>query len=189
MRSKGLTYRQITSWIDSMKLLVCMITLMAMNASGAEWSIRWEAAKGESVYQIPYEPKSLQSILTSLPAGHPEADADINDGFKPSKSSKEIIGTFKGRRVIAVELEVPQTYYSKYFLIVAEVEDGKFMPIYIHQFAPGVHGYSKPAFKASESDFTVTVTSDTIGTQPRTDTFRITCDLKSPPKTEQVHMP
>lgn len=172
-----------------MKLLVSMIALMAMNASGAEWFIRWETAKDEGICQILYEPKSLQSTLNSLPAGHPEANADINDGLNPSKSSKEIIGTFKGRRVIAVELEVPQTYYSKYFLIVAEVEEGKFMPIYIHQFAPGVHGYSKPVFKASESHFTVTVTSDTIGTQPGTDTFRITCDLKSPPKTEQVHTP
>lgn len=167
-----------------MKLLASVIALLSVNAYGAEWSIRWEAAKGETECAIPYEPKSLESILSALPAGHPEANADIKDGLKPTKSSTELLGTFKGRKVIAAELEVPQAYYSRYFLIIAEVEDRKFMPIYIQQFAPGVHGHGRPTFKSTESNFSVTITSETIGTDPSAEAFRITCDLKSPPKTE-----
>lgn len=169
-----------------MKLLVSFIALLAVNAFGAEWLIRWEAAKGETVCAIPYEPRSLETIVSALPAGHPEADADLKDGLKPAKSTTELLGTFNGRRVLAVELEVLQSYYSRYFLIVAEVDDAKFMPIYIHQFAPGVHGYGKPTFKASDSNFSVTITSNTIGTDPSEKAFRITCDLKTPPTTEHV---
>jgi hypothetical protein len=169
-----------------MKLLLGFIALLSIDASGAEWSIRWEAAKGETVCVIPYEPRPLEAILSALPSGHPEANADIKDGLKPVKSTTELLGTFNGRKVVAAELEVPQTYYSRYFLIVAEVEDGKFMPIYIHQFAPGAHGHGLPTFKASESDFSVTITSTTIGTDPSEEAFRITCNLKTPPKTEQV---
>lgn len=169
-----------------MKLLLSILALLAVKAFGAEWSIRWEAAKGESVCAIPYEPKSLESILSKLPAGHPEANADLKDGLKPAKSTTELLGTFNGRKVIAVELQVPQTYYSRYFLIVAEVENGKFMPIYIHQFAPGGHGHGKPTFQATESAFSVMINNKTIGTDSSEDVFRITCDLKTPPKTEQV---
>ena len=167
-----------------MKLLLSLIALLAVNALGAEWSIRWEAAKGETVCTIPYQPRSLEAILSALPAGHPEADADLKDGLKPAKSTTELLGTFNGRKVIAAELQVPQTYYSRYLLIVAEVENGKFMPIYIHQFAPGVHGHGKPTFEASESDFSVTITSKTIGTDPSEKGFRITCDMNTPPTTE-----
>jgi hypothetical protein len=167
-----------------MKLILSFIALLAANAFGTEWSIRWEAAKGETVCAIPYEPKSLETILSALPAGHPEANADLKDGLKPAKSTTELLGTFNGRKVIAVELEVPQSYYSRYFLIVAEVDDAKFMPIYIHQFAAGVHGHGKPTFKTSDSNFSVTITSKTIGTDPSEEVFRITCDLKTPPKTE-----
>jgi hypothetical protein len=169
-----------------MKRLAILFTLLATNAFGAEWSIRWEAAKGDTLCTIPYSPRSLESMLSSLPAGHPEANADIKEGLKPSSSTMELLGTFQGRRVIAAELEVPQTYYSRYFLIIAEVEDGRFMPLYIHQFSPGAHGRSKPNFQASKSDFTVTITSDALGTDPSSHQFRITCDLKSQPKTEQV---
>ena len=168
-----------------MRMLVATFALLSMPVFGSEWSIRWEAAKGDSVCSIPYEPRSLDSIQSSLPAGHFEANADIKDGLKPAKSSVEFLGTFKERKVLTVELEVPTSYYSRYFLIVAEVENGKFMPIYIHQCAPGSHGHGKPTFKACESDFTVTVTSLTHGTTPMEVVFRITCDLKSPPKTEQ----
>ena len=169
-----------------MRLLLATLALLSMPVFGAEWSIRWEAAKGDSVCSIPYEPRSLNTIQSSLPAGHFEADADIMDGLKPSKFSTEILGVFRGRKVLTVELEVPTSYYSRYFLIVAEVEDGKFMPIYIHQFAPGSHGHGKPTFKASESEFSVAVTSATHGTTPSKEAFRITCDLKAPPETEQV---
>jgi hypothetical protein len=169
-----------------MKPILSFIALLAANAFGAEWSIRWEAAKGETVCTIPYEPRSLETIVSTLPAGHPEANADLKDGLKPAKSTTELLGTFNGSKVLAVELEVPQSYYSRYFLIVAEVDDAKFMPIYIHQFAPGVHDHGKPIFKASDSNFSVTITSKTIGTDPSGDVFRITCDLKTPPKTEQV---
>ncbi len=124
--------------------------------------------------------------MAALPSGHPEANADIKDGLKPAKSTTNLLGTFNGSKVIAVELEVPQTYYSRYFLIVTEVEDGKFMPIYIHQFAPGTHGHGSPTFKASKSDFSVTVTSETIGTDPSEDAFQITCNLTTTPKTEQL---
>lgn len=172
--------------VKTMKLLLSFIALLAVNASGAEWSIRWEAAKGETVCSISFEPRSLESILSALPAGHSEANADIKDGLRPAKSTTELLGTFNGRKVIAAELEVPQTYYSRYFLIIAEVEVGKFMPIYIQQFASGVHGHGKPTFKSSESDFSVTISSKTIGTDPSEQEFRITCDLKTPPKTEQV---
>jgi|GEM_PF-6306720 len=172
-----------------MKLLASIIALAAANAFGSEWTIRWEAAKGESICKIAYEPRSLDSILSSLPAGHFEANADIQNGHKPARSSKEILGTFKGRKIIAAELEVPHSYYSRYFMIIAEVEEGKFMPIYIHQYSPGGHGHGKPVFKATKSNFTVTVSSDTIGTDPTQDFFRITCDLKSPPKTEQASEP
>jgi hypothetical protein len=169
-----------------MKLLLSFIALLAVNAFGAEWSIRWEAAKGETVCAIPYEPRSLETIVSTLPAGHPEANADLKDGLKPAKSTTEILGTFNGRKVLAVELEVPQSYYSQYFLIVAEVEDARFMPIYIHQFGPGTHGHGKATFRASDSNFSVTITSKTIGTDPSEEAFRITCDLKTPPKTEHV---
>ena len=169
-----------------MKLILSFIALLAVNAFGAEWSIRWEAAKGETVCAIPYEPRSLEVVLSALPAGHPEANADVKDGLKPAKSTTELLGTFNGRRVIAAELEVPQSYYSRYFLIVAEVEDAKFMPIYVHQFAHGVHGHGKPTFKATDSNFSVTITSKTIGTDPSEEAFRITCDLKTSPKTEHV---
>lgn len=169
-----------------MKLLVSFVAFLAVNAFGAEWPIRWETGKDETVCAIPYEPRSLETIMSALPAGHPEANADIKDGLKPAKSSTEPLGTFNGRKVLAVELEVPQSYYSKYFLIVAEVHDAKFIPIYIHQFAHVVHGHGKPTFNASDSNFSVTITSNTIGTDPSGEAFRITCDLKTPPKTEHV---
>jgi hypothetical protein len=169
-----------------MKLLLNIIALLSIDASGAEWPIRWEAAKGETRCAIPYQPKALEAILSALPAGHPEANADIKDGLKPAKSTNELIGIFNGRKIIAVELEVPKSYYSRYFLIIAEVEDARFMPIYVHQFAPGAHGHGKPTFTSSQSDFTVTVTSKIIGTPASEQEFRITCDLKTPPKTEQV---
>ena len=168
-----------------MKILLYILALLSTPAFCAEWSIRWEAAKGDSVCSISYEPRSLDTILSTLPAGHIESNADIKNGLKPTKSSTKLLGLFSGRKVIAAELEVPQSYYSRYFLIIAEVEDGKFMPIYIHQFAPASHGHGKPTFKSSESDFTVTVTSTTIGTTPSEKNFRITCNLKTPPKTEQ----
>jgi hypothetical protein len=172
--------------VKTMKLLISFIALLAVNAFGAEWSIRWEAAKGKTVCTNPYEPKSLEAVVSALPAGHQEANADLEDGLKPAKSTTELLGTFNGRKVLAVELEVPQSYYSRYFLILAEVDDAKFMPIYIHQFAPGAHGHGKPTFRASDSNFSVTVTSKTIGTNPSEKAFRITCDLKTPPKTEHV---
>jgi hypothetical protein len=176
----------MTLFDRKMKILTSILVLLSTQAFCAEWSIRWEAAKGDSVCSIPYEPRSLDSILSSLPVGHFEANDDIKNGLKPAKFSTELLGTFKGRKVIAAELEVPRSYYSRYFLIIAEVEVGKFMPIYIHQFAPGAHGHGKPTFKSSESDFTVTVTSTTIGTSPSEKNFRMTCNLKTPPKTEQV---
>lgn len=169
-----------------MRLLLATFVFLSLPLLGGEWSIHWEAAKGDSMCSIPYEPRSLDSIQSSLPAGHLEADADIKNGLKPAKFSTEILGVFKGRKVLTVELEVPTSYYSRYFLIVAEVEDRKFMPIYIHQFAPGSHAHGKPTFRSSESDFLVTVTSTTHGTSPSKETFRITCNLKTPPKTEQV---
>lgn len=169
-----------------MKRLPCYIALLSVNAFGAEWHIRWEAAKGETVCAIPYEPRSLDAILSALPAGHPEADADLKDGLKPAKSTTEFLGIFNGRRVLAVELEVPRSYYSNYFLIVAEVEDAKFMPVYIHQFARGAHGHGKPTFRTSDSNFSVEITSETLGADPSEKAFWITCNLKSPPKTEHV---
>lgn len=169
-----------------MKSLFCLIALFSVNAFGAEWSIRWEAAKGGTVCAIPFEPRSLEEILSVLPAGHPEANTDIKNGLKPANSTTELLGTFSGRKVIAAELEVPESYYSRYFLLLAEVEESKFLPIYIHQFAPGVHGHSKPSFKASNLNFSVTISSRTMGTDPSEESFRITCDLKTPPKTEQI---
>lgn len=169
-----------------MKLLLIFIVLPTGDAIGVEWSIRWEAAQGKTICAIPYEPKSLETILSELPAGHPEANADLKKGLKPTKSTTEILGTWNGLKVLAIELAVPHSYYSKYFLIVAEVDNAKFMPIYIHQFAPGVHDHGKPNFKAADLNFSVTISSKTIGTTPSEEVFRITCDLKTPPKTEHV---
>jgi hypothetical protein len=169
-----------------MKLLALIFALLSIRAFGAEWSIRWEAAKGDSKCSIPYAPRSLDAIQATLPSGHPEANADIKNGLKPAKSSSEVLGTFEGRKVVAVELEVPDTYYARYFMIVAEVEVGKFMPVYIHQYAPGAHGHGKPSFAVGKSGFSITVTSTTRGTSPSEETFRVTSDLKSSPKTEHV---
>jgi hypothetical protein len=46
--------------VKNMKLILSLIALLAANAFGAEWSIRWEAAKGETMCAIPYEPRSLR---------------------------------------------------------------------------------------------------------------------------------
>lgn len=171
-----------------MKLLI-LIFLLPLQAWAADWKIRWEAAKGETECVISYEPRSLDEFVSALPAGHAEANADRKDGLAPAGAEVRLLGQIQGRKVFAVELRVEKTYYARYFLILAEVEDGRYMPIYVHQFAPGTHGHGDPVFESGEQSFSVVVSSDTHGTSPRSKRFRITCDLKSPPRTRETAEP
>ncbi|MCB1093113.1 MAG: hypothetical protein KDL87_16360 [Verrucomicrobiae bacterium] len=167
-------------------MLITFLAIFSSQAFGRQWTVHWEAAKGETECSIVYEPRTLDELRSKLPAGHPEANADIKKGAAPAKASTKTIGTFHGNRVLAIELEVPTSYYSRYFMIVAEVETEKFMPVYIHQYAQGSHCHGSPRYRESKTEFTVTITSRTIGTDPSEQTFRVTCDLKSPPKIERV---
>ena len=163
-----------------------LLLLLPLQLWAGDWKIRWEAAKGDLECTIPYQPRPLDEFLCALPSGHLEANADIKSGLVPASSTLELLGRFRGRKIFSLELHVAKTYYTRYFLILAEVEAGQYMPIYVHQFAPGAHGHGKPVFKAEEGSFSVLVSSDTHGTGPSSESFLITCDLKSPPKTEQV---
>ena len=167
-------------------LCILLLSLVSALAESAEWTIYWEAAKGELTSKIPYDPKPLQDYLFALPSGHFEANEDIKSGLTPSKSTVELIGKFKGRKIVSVEHEIEDTYYSRYFIILAEVELGKFMPIYVHQYSPVAHGHSKPVFVSKEKAFSISIDSLVHGTTPSHTTCRVTSNLKSPPRTEQV---
>lgn len=161
--------------------LSVVLFFLSLHGSAADWTIRWEAAKGEDQATIPYAPRPLESYLKALPAGHFEADADISEGRKPGKSTVTELGSHKGRRVVGVELEVADTYYNRYFMILGEVEPDKFMPSYVHQYAKGAHGHGRPFFTSGEDICNITLTSDVLGSPQTYRTYLIRWDLKSEP--------
>ena len=152
----------------------------------AEWSIYWEAAKGETTVSVPYQPKEFSVFLTELPAGHFEADADIHAGYTPAQATVVPLGTFKGRKIFSVEQQVQDSYYNRYHFILAEVEPDKFFPIYVNQYAVGHTSHNQPVFADHGDSFSVSISVTVLGTAPSTITHKITSNLKTQPKAEQV---
>lgn len=168
-----------------MKLIGFAFLLMASFSTAAEdWKIHWGAAKGDVECILPYNPRPLDQFTHEIPEGHAEANDDRKGGLVPASATTILLGKFNGRKVLSLELHVDGGYYNRYFLILAEVEPSKYMPLYVHQFARGAHGHGQPQFAATHQNFSVSITSETHGTSPSSERFKITCDLKSPPKTE-----
>ncbi len=116
----------------------CLIVLVAFPcAQAGEWEIPWEAAKGEHKAVLPYKPLPLDRFLLEIPAGHEEANRDRKEGLKPAVSRVTLLTMFRGRSIFRVLMEVEETYYNRYWFIVAEVEQGRYMPLCAHQYFDG----------------------------------------------------
>lgn len=166
---------------------ILWISLSALSALHAEpWTIHWEAAKGPLTATIDSQPRPLADYLFALPSGHPEADADRRAGLEPRLATVRVIGLAGKRKVVSVELEVPDAYYQRYFLVLAEAGPARFVPVYVHQYAPDAHGVGKPDFRETADGFELTVRSLTHGTTPSAVTHRITYDFRNPPRTKSV---
>ena len=164
--------------LPTIAVLICISTCSLAD----EWSVHWEAAKGETTVSVPYQPRDLSEFLTALPAGHLEADADIKDGYTPAQATVVHLGTFKGSKILSVEQQVPDSYYNRYHFILAEVEPDKFFPIYVNQYAVGHTSHAQPVFADHGDTFSVTVSVTVLGTAPSTVTHKITSNLKEQPK-------
>jgi hypothetical protein len=126
----------------------CMRTLLVVGAVGfatargicsaeEKWEIPWEAAKGEHKVVLPYQPVPLDKFLLEIPAGHEEANRDRKEGLKPAAATVKLLATFRGRSIFQVVMEVEKSYYNRYYFIVAEVEEGRYMALFAHQYAFG----------------------------------------------------
>ena len=69
------------------RMLITFLAIFSSQAFGRQWTVHWEAAKGETECSIVYEPRTLDELRSKLPAGHPEANADIKKGAAPAKAS------------------------------------------------------------------------------------------------------
>jgi hypothetical protein len=160
-------------------LLGCLTCL----CHAEKWSIYWIAAKGGFKTTIELNPKPLGDYLTSIPSGHSEADQDIKNGHIPHETKIRLLGTFKNHQIFTLEHDVTGSYYSKYHIILAEVEPDKYMPLYIHQYN---HGHEKPValtFVDQHSNFTVSSSIQVIGqgVGSTKDHYSVTYDLKEAP--------
>ncbi len=138
-----------------------------------EWQIPWEAAKGDRKVVLPYRPVSLDRFLLEIPAGHEEADQDRKEGLKPASAKVRLLTTFRGRNVFEVTMEVKDSYYDRYHFIIAEVEEGRYMPIFGCQYAEGSLSLDESIVSSTDEKLELLVKSRVNGTDPGGPTYHL----------------
>ncbi|MGJ8674272.1 hypothetical protein [Rubritalea sp.] len=165
------------------QLLLLLLALQTCLCHAEEWTIHWIAAKGDLKATISPSPKTLDHYFTSLPSGHLEADQDIQSGHTPATSSIRLLGTFKDRKIFTLTHEVKGSYYSRYHVILAEVQAKKYIPLYVHQYNLG---HEKPValtFVGHNSTFTITSSIQFVGqgVGNTKEHYAVTSNLTDPP--------
>ena len=158
-----------------------------MTALADGWEIAWGAGKGERRVVLPYAPKPLDQILTEIPAGHSEANIDRKSGVKPIVSKVRLLGNHRGKKVIEVMMETSDTYYKRYYLILAEVAESAFQPVFVYQFSPGHIKIAPPQVKATEEVMELSIEVTVTGSDPTSDTYRVSLDKKLRPTTTETN--
>ncbi len=142
------------------------------------FKIPWESDKNGGGVSIVEAPAPLEHWLLQIPAGQEEADIDRKAGHKPSSAVVRHVADFHGRSILQVTLKVDGSYYNWYYLILAELQEGRYLPIFIRQTAEGMWKVSERVTNSTDENLEIEVSSRVNGTSPGTTLHRLQLNEK-----------
>ena len=139
-----------------------------------QWSFHCEAEKGDQTASIPRQASTLDTYLLSLP----KFSSDPLDATTTiQNSSTRQVGTIGGRRIVEVQLQIKESYYTDVYLLLCETESGHYLPVYAQQYRSDVKKPSLAEVVSKDGESTLTVVVNYSGSDPATTTDVVT--LKS----------
>jgi hypothetical protein len=157
-------------------LFFFLLSLAIATARAAEpWTFHCEAEKGAVTASVPRQPTPLDSHILELPRYSPDPldrDAVIQH------TTVRVVGSYRTHRIVEAYLEYKESYYTDLYILLCEVQPGRYLPIYVQQYARGVRKPELTAFSATEDRCSITVVVRYSGTaaSKTTDVITLTED-------------
>ncbi len=157
-------------------LFIFLLSLVLPTARAAErWTFHCEAEKGDLTASVPREPTPLDSHILELPRYSPDPldrDAVIQ------RTTVRVVGSYRTHRIIEAHLEYKESYYTDLYILLCEAQPGRYLPIYVQQYARGIRTPELAAFSITDDHCSINVVVRYSGTaaSKTTDVITLTED-------------
>jgi hypothetical protein len=106
----------------------------------AKWPVFYDCEKGPEHLSIAREPKCLAFFTNEIPEWN--YALRVPSAKIIAAKTKEL-GELKGLRVVEVQLSLNDAYYSDVLMILQEIKNDQFLPVYVQDYNQGTREPSK----------------------------------------------
>ena len=157
-------------------LFLFLISLAVATARSAEpWTFHCEAEKGDLTASVPRQPSPLDSYILELPRYSPDP---LDRDTVIQRATVRVVGSYHTHRVVEAHLQFKENYYTDLYILLCEAQPGRYLPIYVQQYARGVRTPELTAFSSTGDRCSMTVVVRYSGTaaSKTTDVITLTED-------------
>jgi len=143
-------------------LFIFLLSLAIASARDAEsWTFHCEAEKGDLTASVQRQPTPLDSYILELPRYSPDP---LGRDAVLQHATVRVVGSYRTHHIVEAHLKYKDSYYTDLYILLCETQPGRYLPIYVQQYAKGVRTPELTAFSATEDRCSITVVVRYSGT-------------------------
>ncbi len=161
----------------SLCVSICLSITSAVQAQD-DWPVFYSAEKGPAHLLISREAQTLAAYTNSIPLWNREL---LTPRAKINFVEINELGKNGGLRVLEVRFSLKDIYYTNMLMIIEEVKQGQFLPIYVQVYNRNVRVPSASVITNDQEKLIVNTGMDYEGTGHFHDHYKVTISLNHDP--------
>jgi hypothetical protein len=151
-------------------VVICALSSAKAQAKG-NWTVFYDSEKGAEHLSIPRKASPLAAYTNDFPAWNVDL---LEPKAKIKSATLRELGKVGGLRAVEARLSLRDTYYTDMLMILEEVQQGQFLPVYVQIYNRWLRAPSETVVVEDKKSLIVKAGMDYEGTGHFHDHYKIT---------------